>query len=323
MLPSPPIDPRLQAALALVEPLPFTLAGLPARRAEQLRRYHAQVPRPHPDVQAREHLLPRPDGGGELLLKLYRPAGPPGTLPALLWFHGGGYVGGAVVMDDALCEDLAHDVRCVVVSVEYRLAPENPYPAALDDAFMALCWVAAQAEALGIGPDRIAIGGASAGAGLAASLALFTRDQGGPSPRLQLLIYPMLDRSTSLDTALVSGVGEHPLWLHHHNRLAWQAYVGHAADPLDAPYASAVHVPDLTALPPAWLGVGDLDLFYAENRHYAERLAQAGVPTVFRCYPGAYHGFDRLVPEAEVSRQFKHECNAALHAALHPQAEQP
>ncbi|EYB67224.1 hypothetical protein DEIPH_ctg046orf0015 [Deinococcus phoenicis] len=320
MLPFSPTDPQLEPALALVEPLPFTLAGLSARRAEQLRRYRTQAPLPRPDIQTEEHPLPCPDGEGELSLKLYRPADVPGVLPAMLWFHGGGYVGGTVVMDDALCEDLARDVRCVVVSAEYRLAPENPYPAALEDAFAALGWVAAQARALGIDPGRIAIGGASAGAGLAASLALLTRDRGGPRPCLQLLSYPMLDRDTSRDPALVSGVGEHPLWPHHHNRLAWQAYTGHLADPADAPYASPVHVPDLTALPPAWVGVGDLDLFYAENRHYAARLARAGVPTVFRCYPGAYHGFDRLVPGADLSRQFEHERNAALRGALHPRA---
>ncbi|GMA15143.1 alpha/beta hydrolase (plasmid) [Deinococcus metallilatus] len=317
MLPLSPIDPQLAEALALVEPLPFTLEGLPARRAEQLRRYLAEAPLPRPGMQTEERRIPRTDGS-ELLLKLYRPADGTGVLPALLWFHGGGYVGGTVALDDALCEELARDVPCVVVSAEYRLAPEHPYPAGLEDAFTALCWVAAQAGTLGIDPERIAIGGASAGAGLTASLALLNRDRGGPQPRLQLLIYPMLDRDTSRDPALVSGTGEHPLWSHHQNRLAWQAYIGHIADPAQVPYTSPVHFPDLTALPPAWVGVGDLDLFYNEDRRYAERLAQAGVPILFRRFPGAYHGFDRLVPEAALSRQFRSDYTGTLRAALHP-----
>lgn len=322
MHPLTPTDPQLEAALALVEPLPFTLEGLPARRAEQVRRYLAAAPLPHPDIQTGERRILRADGS-ELGLKLYRPAHAAGVRPALLWLHGGGYVGGTVVLDDALCGELARDVGCVVVSAEYRLAPEHPHPAALDDAFTALCWVAARADSLGIDPERIAIGGASAGAGLTASLALLSRDRGGPHLRLQLLIYPMLDPDTSRDPARVSGAGEHPLWIHHQNRLAWRAYAGHLRGSGEAAYASPIHFPDLGGLPPAWVGVGDLDLFHDEDRRYAERLSRAGVPTLFRCYPGAYHGFDRLAPDAALSRQFRNDYTAALRAALGPSGHEP
>lgn len=316
----PSLDPQLRAALALAEPLPLAADALPALRAEHLRGALAAAAPPHPGVETEGHRIRRQDGR-ELAFRLYRPAGVAAALPALLWFHGGGYVIGSVVQDDALCEQLVLEARCVVVSVEYALAPEHPYPAALEDAFAVLCWVSARGAALGIDPGRVALGGASAGAGLAASLALVARDRGAPTPRLQLLIYPMLDRETSHDPARCSGVGEHPLWTHDQNRRAWQMYTGHLRNPAEAVYASPVHVSDLHELPPAWVGVGDLDLFYGEDQKYAAQLRRAGVPTVFYRAPGAYHAFHRLAPEAIVSQQFRRAYTAALRRALHARAD--
>ena len=244
-----------------------------------------------------------PSGAGA---RLYRPAGANGSTPALLWIHGGGYLIGSPEQDDALCRRYVERLGIAVAAVRYRLAPENPYPAALEDCHDVLTWLAGLP---GIDATRIAIGGASAGGGLAAALAFLARDRGEVKPVLQVLSYPMLDDRT-VDPAL-----DRPgfrLWNARSNRIGWRSYLG-GADP-------AVAVParrdDLTGLPPAWLGVGTLDLFHAEDLAYAARLNAAGVPCEVHEAPGAFHGFDGLAPRASVSQQYFDSTCSAMNRAM-------
>jgi len=257
--------------------------------------------------------LPRPAPGGVEVLtlpggagvRLYRPAGDRGPTPGLVWIHGGGYVIGNAAQDDRLCRDWVERLGIVVASVEYRLAPEHPFPTPLEDCYQVLEWLA---RLPGVDPDRIAIGGASAGGGLAAALALLARDRGEVRPVLQLLSYPMLDDRT-LDPAL-----DDPgfrLWDTASNRFGWGSYLG-GADP-DA--AVPARRENLAGLPPAWIGVGTLDLFHGEDLAYAARLVAAGVSCEVREVPGAFHGFDRIVTKAAVSQSYFDDSCAILRKA--------
>ncbi len=242
---------------------------------------------------------------GPVGLRVYRPQeGSSGA--GLLWMHGGGLVVGAAAQDDGICSRFAQELGLLVVSVDYRLAPEHPFPAALDDCFAAWRWMQDNGE-LGIDPTRIAIGGMSAGGGLAACLAQRVLDSGTIQPAAQILFYPMLDDRTAANCDL--DLIKHPLWNNQNNRGGWAAYLGHEpGQPNEPEYAVASRREDLTGLPPAWIGVGEIDLFFEENRVYSERLQSAGVSCEFHVVPGAPHGFQVVVPDAPLSRDF-HEKN--------------
>lgn len=246
-----------------------------------------------------------PSGGS---VRIIRPHDAVADVPVLVWMHGGGYVLGQAKQDDALCRRFARVLGAVVVSVDYRLAPDHPYPAALDDCTDAV----EMARRLdGVDPDRLAIGGASAGGGLAAQLAVRIRDRQEMRPVLQLLVYPMLDDRTGLDgpAALEHGFR---MWNSRSNRFGWSGYLGEA-DPLQV---SPARQTDLSGLADAWIGVGDLDLFHDEDLAYADRLRTAGVPCAVEVIPGAFHGFDLVDPGAPVSREFFRSQAAALRAAF-------
>jgi acetyl esterase/lipase len=260
--------------------------------------------RPPSDVE----VLTLPSGVG---VRLFRPAGGvTDPAPAMLWIHGGGYVIGRAAQDDALCRRFARQLGGVVASVDYRLAPEHPYPAPLEDCYSALQWLVRLPS---VDAARVAIGGASAGGGLAAALALLTRDRGEIPLAAQLLVYPMLDDRT---------VGKHldnpglRLWNHSSNKFGWSSYLGGA----DPEVAVPARREDLSGLPPAWLGVGTLDLFHDEDLVYAERLKAAGVRCEVEIVPGAFHGFDGVVPKAHVSQSFFHSQCALLREVFAPAA---
>lgn len=239
---------------------------------------------------------------------------------ALVWIHGGGTVMGIAAQDDRLCSELARDLGLVVVSVDYRLAPEHPFPVPLDDCAEALAWVRSSAEALGVDPARIAVGGASAGGLLAASLAQRTTDEGDPVA-FQLLVYPMLDDRTVLRSEH-HGRGRF-LWTPPSNRFGWTSYLGHAParDGEDRPYAVPARRADLAGLPPAWIGVGDLDLFHDEDLEYAARLRAAGVPCELHVEPGMYHAADAfLYDTAPGTARFRAAARSALRRAIAPTA---
>ena len=253
---------------------------------------------------------------GDVFVRVYQPTDRLDTLPALLWIHGGGYVLGSVERDDLLASHLAKVSQCVVASVEYRLAPEHPFPAPVEDCYTALKWLAANAGELGVDPSRIAIGGASAGGGLAAGLALVARDRAEVELAYQLLIYPMIDDRNVAPAS--ESLADTYVWTRENNLMGWQSYLGRKPGGDDvSPYAAAFRATDLRGLPPAYIPVGDLDLFLDENINYAQRLLAAGVPTELHVYPGAYHGFNGFAPGAEIAQRFNAERDAALKRRLH------
>jgi len=228
-------------------------------------------------------------------VRLHRAPGARAKGPALLWIHGGGYVIGSAAQDDDLCRRFARELGVVVAAVDYRLAPEYPYPIPLEDCYGALRWLA---DLPGVDPARVAVAGASAGGGLAAALALLARDRGEVNLAAQLLVYPMLDDRSATQEGLDDH--HHRLWTQKSNVYGWASYLGDA----DPNVAVPARNPDLGGLPPAWIGVGTNDLFHQEDLAYAERLTSAGVPCDVEVVPGAFHGFDGVVPKARVSQGF-------------------
>ncbi|OBF30475.1 alpha/beta hydrolase fold domain-containing protein [Mycobacterium sp. ACS4331] len=226
-------------------------------------------------------------------VRVHRPAGAADPGPALLWIHGGGTAMGGAAQEDSFCRRLANFTDVTVVAVDHRLAPEHPYPTPIEDCYRALSWVMGQPW---VDPARVGVGGASGGGGFAAALALLARDRGEFDVALQVLSHPMLDDRTGAAPGQVPRV----MWSGRDNQVAWGWYLG-GADP-------AVAVPgrrtDLAGLPPAWIGVGALDLFHDESVAYGHRLSEAGVPVDVHVAPGAFHVFDMVVPNASVSQRF-------------------
>jgi acetyl esterase/lipase len=219
-----------------------------------------------------------------------------------LWLHGGGYIMGSPAVDDGVCRAFADILGITVAAAEYRLAPENPYPAGLDDAYFALKWLALLPV---VDPTRVAIGGESGGAGLAAALAIKARDHGEIAPILQVLGYPMLDDRSASQPGLNSR--DYRMWNQQTNRFAWRYYLGGT----DPEIAVPARNPCLSGVAPAWIGVGTLDLFHDENVTYAKRLTEAGVPCQLEIVPGAFHAFDRFAPKAAISQAFfNSQCDA-------------
>lgn len=244
-------------------------------------------------------------------VRVHRPAGLEPLVPALLWIHGGGLVLGTAAQDDRLCRAVADELGIIVASVDYRRAPEHQFPAALDDCYAALSWLAQQPD---VRPDKIAVGGASAGGGLAAAVALAARDRPGPRAVFQLLVYPMLDDRT----------GHRPgrpnrslrVWSERSNRFGWHSYLGTRSGAEVPALAAPARAEDVGGLPPAWIGVGSNDLFYSEDLAYADRLRAAGVDCEAEVVTGAYHGFDMIHARAAVSRAFGRSRDDALRRAL-------
>lgn len=243
-------------------------------------------------------------------IRVFRPASASQPGPALLFIHGGGYVIGNAAMGDRFCRLVADRLGIVAASVEYRLAPDHPFPVPLADCYAGLRWLAAQSE---VDPERIAIAGESAGGGLAAALALLARDRGEIRPVLQLLSYPMLDDRTS---AAALDPRRMRLWSARNNQYGWSSYLGPAAAGEVPPLAAPARYENLAGLAPAWIGVGTNDLFHAEDLAYAERLRAAGVPCEVHEVDGAYHGFDLVEGGTGVGRAFLRARLTALSTAL-------
>ncbi|MGR3322210.1 MAG: alpha/beta hydrolase [Pseudooceanicola sp.] len=262
-----------------------------------------------------ERHVPGPEGAPDVRVLVYRPEAAGQARPAILHFHGGGLVVGLPEMGHARNGWLVRELGCVVVSVDYRKAPEAKWPAGPEDGWAALQWMRGAAAELGIDPERWALLGESAGGCMAASLAFMARDRAGPDPLLQALVYPMLDDRTGL-----GGPGpEGPtlVWTESSNGYGWSAYLG---VPAGSDHVPAGAVParrtDMAGLAPAWIGVGSIDLFAGENLDYARRLLAAGVECEFLMIPGAYHAFQKVVPDAPVSRAFEASYLEALRRAF-------
>jgi acetyl esterase/lipase len=317
------LDPDVRPGLDVYAALGFDtqdLAGevIPRMRATVREAFAAAVAElpPNDRVRTEDHRAPGPEGAPELTVRVYRPVARPETLPGLYWIHGGGMILGDVGMDDGTCQAYAEQVGCSVVSVDYRLAPENPHPAPVEDCYAGLLWTARNAGRLGIDPARLAVGGASAGGGLAAATVLLARDRGGPPVVFQLLVYPMLDdRNDSPSAREFSGIVS---WSREHNHSGWAALLGDSAGGPEVPaYAAPARATDLSGLPPALIQVGELEVFRDEDVDYAVRLLRAGVPVELHIYPGAYHGCDIFVPTAGLSLRMQQERVAALTRALY------
>jgi len=254
----------------------------------------------------------------DVLVRVYRPAAGPSPAPAVLWVHGGGYIFGTGLTEDARLNGWADAFGCVIVSVEYRLAPEFPYPAPLEDCYTALAWTAGHADDLGVDPGHIVVVGQSAGGGLAAGLALLARDRGDVELAYQLLIYPMIDDRMKTPSSRLNAV----VWSPGANVLGWRAYLGEDRfGPDDVPiYAAPSRATDLRGLPPAFICVGTLDVFRDEDIRYALDLLAAGVPTELHVYPGAPHGFEMVTPDTAVARRCRRDIDDALGRALSPRS---
>ncbi|SBV34816.1 conserved protein of unknown function [uncultured Sphingopyxis sp.] len=273
-----------------------------------------------PTVIAPEKLfVPSIHGGPDIMVFLYRPAITRAGSGAILHIHGGGMVLGSVEQMQAGPAALAAAAGVPVVSVEYRLAPEHPFPAPQEDCHSALSWLAGQADALGFDAKRIVVAGESAGGGLAAALAIMARDLGGPGLAGQLLTYPMLDHRTGGDACPYKNpmTGEF-IWTRASNRFGWRALQGdYQADDERCGWFSPSLAGDLTGLPPAYIATGSLDLFFDENLDYARRLVAAGVPVDLHSYAGAIHAFN-AIPDAALSQRFNGGLLAAAAAMTAP-----
>ncbi len=291
------MDPELAAVVAV---LPSFEPGGPAEARDRARAYGSQ----RPPVAGRELLeiteqvVPGPADGDDVRVRIYRPPGDSDSPRAgALYMHGGGFIAGDLDSEEPRCVRLALDGHCVVVSVEYRLAPEHPYPAAVDDCAAALRWIVGSASTLGIDPTRIGVIGASSGGTLAAATALLARDGGGPALAFQCLVYPTLD--DRMETTSVGFVGT-PMIDGSDVARCWNYYLG--ADRGDVPaYAAPGRATDLRGLPPTYIMTAELDPLRDDGLRYAHRLLDAGVSVELHNYAGTFHGFD-LFPTAVSSR---------------------
>lgn len=291
----------------------WTLETIAARRA-------ARAALPAPAVPPTTAVFRDEQADAAVRVRIYSPpdTGPDAgrRRPCVYWIHGGGYISGSALTVDARLNRWVETLDCVVVAVDYRLAPEHPYPTPLEDCYTGLNWTHRNAERLGIDLARIVVAGASAGAGLAAAVGLLARDRGGPRSAHQVLIYPMLDDRQITPSSQLDGT---VVWGRSANQLGWRAYLGPQAGTADVPaYAAPARAADLTGLPPAFLATGAADLFRDETIAYASHLLEAGVPAELHVYPGAPHGFDVMVPTADVSLRCDAELTGALRRALHP-----
>ena len=265
----------------------------------------------NPLVSKADRTVPGPDGEPDVSVRVYRPVAATGTLPGIYYIHGGGMILGDVAGEDVSASKLCEAVGAVVVSVEYRLAPEHPHPAPMEDCYAGLVWMAGEAAELGIDADRLAIYGGSAGGGLTLSTALLARDRGGPALCFMMPIYPMIDdRNETPSSHEITDVG---IWDRADNIEAWKWYLGDR--PADQ-YAAPARADDLSNLPPAFIDVGTVDLFRDEDIAFAQRLMQAGVPTELHINPGSYHAAEIFAPETALAHRIWAMRITALRRAL-------
>ena len=281
------------------------------RLANGLQRWRGTSPPPEIEgVTIRDEIISGGDGQ-PLRVRLYLPEAAAQPRAAMLWMHGGGMIIGVPEQDELQNLELSRDFGLVIAAVDYRLSPQHPFPAPLEDCYAALAWLQSQAAALNISPDRIAVGGASAGAGLAAGLALLAQDRREVALAFQLLIYPMLDDRTALRTDIDER--RLRLWTTKGNRFGWRSYLAREPGGGDvSAYAAPARRQDLSGSPPAWIGVGTCDLFHDEDVSYARRLAEAGAPCTLKVVDGAFHGFDLVCQGVAVARDFRQSYYAAL-----------
>lgn len=292
------IDPEIAPWIALLAEVPITDV---ARARTLARELTPAGPTREPAIPLAitEQSVPGPEGADDVRVRIYRPRTGAARHPAVVYLHGGGFVLGDLDMAHGEALRIA-ELGATVVSVDYRLAPEHPYPAAIEDSFAALVWTAAQPD---VDPTRVAVAGGSAGGGLAAGLALLARDRGGPALCFQMLSVPKVD--DRLDTESMRTFTDTPVWNSSKVALTWRYYLGDLSEhrTADVPiYAAPARAADLSGLPPAFVSTCEFDPLRDEGLAYAQRLVQAGVPTELHLYPGTFHG-SKLVESAQVTQQ--------------------
>lgn len=311
------VDPQLLPLVDQFQGFEVSAQSLAALRSMTREMLPMLAAPPTAAIARQDHRIPGLPGAPDVRILVYSPVSGSGKRAALLYMHGGGHVSGFAESCDARCTLLASELGCVVVSVDYRLAPETLFPGGLEDCYAALQWLRTNSTRLGVDITRIAVGGESAGGGLAASLSQLVRDRGSGPIVLQVLIYPMLDdRIGSSPSAQANEFAGEFVWTAASNRFCWTSLLGHAPGAREAPtYAVPARAVDLKALPPAFIAVGALDLFVDESVEYAHRLMRAGVSTELHVYPGTVHGFD-LVAGATVTTAFQRDFCGALRRAF-------
>ncbi len=312
------IDPELAAVLEFMPVIDLD-DPVEARRAFDKMLAAMRTPLPEAEqLEIENRYVPGWEGDPDVPVRVYRPkaaaGGPQTSLPGILLIHGGGFVVGSVEAEHAGAVLMAVDAGAVLVSVEYRLAPEHPYPAGLHDCYAALSYFHAEAEALGVDPDRIALLGASAGGGLSAATALLARDRGGPQVCFQMLHIPELD--DRLETPSMRQFVDSPLWNRPLAVKSWEYYLGDLAGTDDVPiYAAPARATDLSGLPPAYVSTAENDPLRDEGIAYALAMLQADVSVELHQFPGTFHG-SALVARAAVSRRAAQEAALVLRRAL-------
>lgn len=291
------VDPELKGALERFPGFDITAEFLSA-----IRKFPAKPPRSTPDYK--EVFIGTEGEKNPLRCLIIDPIPDADNRPAMLYFHGGGYIFGSPEITLPTAQKLAEDVGCLIILPDYRLAPEHPFPAALEDGLRVLSWLKVNEDRLRLDTACIAIGGDSAGGGHAVVLTAAIDEKTSIVPSYLFLAYPMLDNDTGAD-----GEGGTSIWTPANNRFGWQSYLG-SGDILEKIANGAVpsKIDDVKNFPPTFLATGNLDLFYNENLEFVKKLQIQGVTTEQRIFEGAYHGFDVLVPEAKVSQDFHKTC---------------
>jgi acetyl esterase len=307
-----PLDPQAQRvvdAMAALNLKPVE-SSTPDEAREALRIRTAALG-PFEDVAAvADHRLPV--AGGEITVRAYSPGGP-GPHPALVYYHGGGWVIGDLYTHDGLCRSLTNAARCLVVSVDYRRAPESKYPVAAEDSYAALCWVVANAARLGLDPRRVAVGGDSAGGNLATVAALMARARGGPALVHQVLIYPVTDHDLNTQSYIENATGY--VLTREGMRWFWDHYLVRESQGRE-PHASPFRAPSLAGLPSALVITAECDPLRDEGEAYADRLRDAGVPVTVTRYAGMFHGFVRMTRMLDKARTALDEIAGSLQKAF-------
>src|SRR5712692_5843579 len=309
-----PLHPQAQALIASVAGgTPVEQMSVRESRDALEQRVHLTGGQPEPVDQVISTEVP--DAAGAIAVRIYVPAARPAELklPGLVFFHGGGWVRGSLNSHDILCRSLANGGGCIVVSVDYRMAPEHTFPAAIEDSLAATRWVAEHAEQIGIDPARLAVGGDSAGGNLAAAVALVLRDEGGPALVHQLLIYPVTDYN--LDTRSYLDNAEGYNLTRGAMRFYWRLYLRDESD-ADDQRASPMRARHFANLPPAFVITAEFDPLRDEGRAYAERLREGGAPTLYRDYAGMIHGFVTSAGVLDQGKQAMRDATAALRVAF-------
>jgi acetyl esterase/lipase len=307
------VDPEVEAVLDTIPRLDLT--DIPRAREERERLAAAGRARwtRSGRVHTEDRWVPGWQGDPAVRVRVHRPVGE-ASGAVLLWVHGGGHVLGAPEQDDPFLDGVVARTGCVALAVDWRRAPEHPYPAAVHDTYAVLAAINSGLPGIEADPARVVVGGASSGGGVAAGVALLARDRAEYALAGQLLIYPMLDdRELTVSSRAVT---DPRVWNHESNRIGWSAYLGDLGPEAVPAYAAPARATDLSGLPPTWLATAELDLFRDEDLDYARRLLEAGVPTELHVYPGGVHGFDLFAPDAGVTRRFARERDDACDRLL-------